>query len=118
MATLSDFVLRQIDGRIVIKKMVDSHVFFDLIDRMGVSNDLLVLAEIMEGLKENSIDLNFREDEIDNYRRYKQIEKLVKLSKSTKMRGQYFNELLKKIDEVEIKIEPSYLETYRNDKEE
>jgi hypothetical protein len=115
MSSLGGFFLKQIQSSIVTKKVIESSVFMDLIHKMGIKDDLESLQEIVNYLSYNNIEVNFKETERDNYKYFKMIQNSVLLIKNSKMKKEYFNELITKSMNKMPEIESSFLEKYRNE---
>lgn len=117
MGKLGDFVIKQLEKKIEIKKILDSENFMNLITKMGIQEDWESLSEILSTLNENKVEVNFKETDYDNYQFHKRIVQYYKLYNNILFRKNRMLEINKRIDLIKPEIDMTFLESYRNDDE-
>jgi hypothetical protein len=83
---------------------------------MGIEDDDPRMIKIMDYLDVNGVDINFHDAKTgDFYRRYKNIEQKVRLSKMLNGTKTEVQKLIEKVDSIKVQERPDWLEQYRDD---
>jgi hypothetical protein len=83
--TLGDYVIKFLKEKTETRKIIKCDDFFQLVNDMGISDDSDEIINIINYLEDNNTDINFHDAKTgDFYRRFRNIEKKVQLSKMLK----------------------------------
>jgi hypothetical protein len=119
MGKLEEFILKHLEPKIKTRKIIDCDDFFTTVTFMGIEDDDPRMVKIMDYLEENSVDINFHDAKTgDFYRRYRNIESKVKLSKMLNGTKTEVQKLIEKVDSIKVEERPDWLEFYRDDNDE
>lgn len=113
MSNLGKVFIKYLGDKVKPKLIVESFDFFQMIINMGIADDSDSVYDIMEHLDENNIDINFREGETDNHRRFKMMKQQLRLIKELKIKRKRSAELMKKLEEIKIEPKLEWLQEYR-----
>jgi Fe2+ transport system protein B len=114
---LGDFVLRQLDEKVKTKKIIDSIDFFDLIGKMGFDDDDIEVGNIIDYLEDNNVDINFKEGQSEEYKRFKKIGHSYKIIKKLKIKKEDIRNTMDKVDNIHPPERPDWLLKYMDDDE-
>jgi hypothetical protein len=115
---LGDFIIRYLQDKTETRKIIKCDDFFQLLDNMSITDDSDEVVNIIYYLEDNKIDINFHGANTQNfYNRYRNIERKVQMSKMLKGSKPEVQKLIEKVESINIKERPDWLEFYRNDDE-
>lgn len=115
---LGDFIIRYLQDKTETRKIIKCDDFFQLLDNMSITDDSDEVVNIIYYLEDNKIDINFHGANTQNfYTRYRNIERKVQMSKMLKGSKPEVQKLIEKVESINIKERPDWLEFYRNDDE-
>lgn len=112
---LGDFVLRRLDEKVKTKKIIDSIDFFDLIEKMGFNDDDIEVGDIIDYLDDNDVDINFKEGQSDEYKRFKKIKHNYNILKKLKIKKEDIRDMMVKVDNIHPPERPDWLLEYMDD---
>jgi hypothetical protein len=113
---LGDFVIKYLNEKTETRKIIKCDDFFLLVESMGLKDDSDDIVNIIDYLEENKTDINFHDAKTgDFYRRFRNIEKKIQLSKMLKGSKTEVQKLIEKVDSIKVKERPDWLEMYRDD---
>jgi len=118
MSNLGDTVVRFLGDKKKQRWIIESSDLFELLNNMGILNDPEALNVVLEHLEDSGIDVNFRDTDSEYYKIFKDIERRFKFLKDMKFKRQNVTDLIKKMDDINVKPDDSWLDSYRNDTEE
>jgi hypothetical protein len=114
--TLGDYVIKFLKEKTETRKIIKCDDFFQLVSDMGISDDSDEIINIINYLEDNNTDINFHDAKTgDFYRRFRNIEKKVQLSKMLKGTKTEVQQLIEKVDKIKVSERPDWVEMYRND---
>lgn len=114
MSKLESFILKHLEPKIKTRKTIDCDDFFTTVAFMGIEDDDPRMVKIMDYLDINGVDINFHETKTaDFYRRYRNIEQKVRLSKMLNGTKTEVQKLIEKVDRVKVQERPDWLEMYK-----
>jgi hypothetical protein len=114
--TLGDYVIKFLKEKTETRKIIKCDDFFQLVSDMGINDDSDEIINIINYLEENNTDINFHDAKTgDFYRRFRNIEKKVQLSKMLKGTKTEVQQLIEKVDKIKVSERPDWMEMYRND---
>jgi len=115
---LGDFVIKFLQDKTETRKIIKCDDFFQLIEDMGFTDESNEVIDIIDYLDSNNTDINFHGAKAQNfYNRYRHIERTVQMSKMLKGSKPEVQKLIEKVESINIKERPDWLEFYRNDDE-
>ena len=115
MSKLESFILKHLEPKFKTRKTIDCDDFFITLTFMGIEDDDPRMIKIMDYLEENEVDINFHDAKTaDFYRRYRNIEQKVRLSKMLNGTKTEVQKLIEKVDRVKVQERPDWLEMYKN----
>ena len=115
---LGDFIIRYLQDKTETRKIIKCDDFFQLLDNMSITDDSDDVVNIIYYLEDNKIDINFHGANTQNfYTRYRNIERKGQMSKMLKGSKPEVQKLIEKVESINIKERPDWLEFYRNDDE-
>jgi hypothetical protein len=113
---LGEFVVKFLKEKTETRKIIKCDDFFQLIHDMGLNDDNDEVIDIIEYLDSNNTDINFHGANTQNYyTRFRNIERKVQLSKMLKGTKTEVQQLIEKVDKINVKERPDWLEMYRDD---
>jgi hypothetical protein len=113
---LGDFVIKYLNEKTETRKIIKCDDFFLLVESMGLKDDSDDIVNIIDYLEENKTDINFHDAKTgDFYRRFRNIEKKIQMSKMLKGSKTEVQKLIEKVDSIKVKERPDWLEMYRDD---
>jgi hypothetical protein len=116
MCKLESFILKHLEPKFKMKKIINCDDFFTAVAFMGIEDDDPRMVKIMDYLDVNGVDINFHDAKTgDFYRRYKHIEQKVRLSKILNGTKTEVQKLIEKVDSIKIGERPDWLDYYRNE---
>lgn len=115
---LGYFVLRILDKKIKTKKIIDSIHFFDLIEKMGFDDDDIEVGDIIDYLEDNNVDVNFKEGQSEEYKRFKKVRHKYNILKKLKINKDGIRDMMVKVDNIHPPERPDWLLEYMDDDEE
>lgn len=116
MSKLESFILKHLEPKFKIKKIINCDDFFTTVSFMGIEDDDPRMVKIMDYLDVNGVDINFHDAKTgDFYRRYKNIEQKVRLYKILNGTKTEVQKLIEKVDSIKIEERPEWLDYYRNE---
>ena len=118
MSELGDTVVKFLNDKKKQRWVVESADLFELLSQMGILNDVESLNVVIEHLENSEIDVNFRDTDIEYYKIFKAFEKQYKFFKNFKKNRADVLKMINKVDDIKIKPDDSWLESYRNDNQE
>jgi hypothetical protein len=118
MSELGDTVVKFLNDKKKQRWVVESADLFELLSQMGILNDVESLNIVIEHLENSEIDVNFRDTDTGYYKIFKDIERRYKFIKKMNFVRKDVTEIIKKVDDIKIKPDDSWLESYRNDNQE
>jgi len=115
---LGNFIIKYLQDKTETRKIIKCDDFFQLLDNMSITDDSDDVVNIIYYLEDNKIDINFHGANTQNfYTRYRNIERKVQMSKMLKGSKPEVQKLIEKVESINIKERPDWLEFYRNDDE-
>jgi len=115
---LGNFIIKYLQDKTETRKIIKCDDFFQLLDNMSITDDSDEVVNIIYYLEDNKIDINFHGANTQNfYTRYRNIERKVQMSKMLKGSKPEVQKLIEKVESINIKERPDWLEFYRNDDE-
>jgi hypothetical protein len=115
---LGDLVIKVLKEKTETRKIIKCDDFFELIQDMGLNDDSDEIIDIVNYLEDNNTDINFHNAKTgDFYRRYRNIEKKVQISKMLKGTKTEVQLVIEKVDKIKVSERPDWLEFYRDDEE-
>ena len=115
---LGDLVIKVLKEKTETRKIIKCDDFFELIQDMGLNDDSEEIIDIVNYLEDNNTDINFHNAKTgDFYRRYRNIEKKVQISKMLKGTKTEVQLMIEKVDKIKVQDRPDWLEFYRDDEE-
>lgn len=115
---LGNFIIKYLQDKTETRKIIKCDDFFQLLDNMSITDDSDEVVNIIYYLEDNKIDINFHGANTQNfYTRYRNIERKVQMSKMLKGSKPEVQKLIEKVENINIKERPDWLEFYRNDDE-
>ena len=119
MGKLGDFIIKKLEDKKVQRWIISSDDFFVLCSDMGILEDDETMMDIMDYLEENNIDVNFHNAKSADglYRRWREVEKKLKLRNMLKGSKTETQKLIEKVDSISVKDRPNWLELYRYDED-
>jgi len=115
---LGNFIIKYLQDKTETRKIIKCDDFFQLLDNMSITDDSDEVVNIIYSLEDNKIDINFHGANTQNfYTRYRNIERKVQMSKMLKGSKPEVQKLIEKVESINIKERPDWLEFYRNDDE-
>lgn len=119
MSKLESFILKHLEPKIKTRKTIDCDDFFTTVAFMGIEDDDPRMVKIMDYLDINGVDINFHEAKTgDFYRRYRNIEQKVRLSKMLNGTRTEVQKMIKKVESIKVQERPDWLDYYTNDDDE
>lgn len=116
MSKLESFILKHLEPKFKTRKTIDCDDFFTTVAFMGIEDDDPRMVKIMDYLDVNGVDINFHDAKTgDFYRRYKNIEQKVRLSKMLNGTKTEVQKLIEKVESIKVQERPDWLEQYRDD---
>jgi hypothetical protein len=116
MSKLESFILKHLEPKFKIRKIIECDDFFTAVAFMGIEDDDPRMVKIMDYLDVNGVDINFHDAKTgDFYRRYRNIEQKVRLSKILNGTKTEVQKLIEKVDSIKIEERPDWLGYYRNE---
>jgi len=116
MSKLESFILKHLEPKFKIRKTIDCDDFFTAVAFMGIEDDDPRMVKIMDYLDVNGVDINFHDAKTgDFYKRYRNIEQKVRLSKILNGTKTEVQRLIEKVDSIKIEERPDWLDYYRNE---
>ena len=113
---LGEFVVKYLKDKITTRQIIKCDDFFEIIYYMGYDDEDNEVIKIIDYLDENNIDINFHDAKTaEFYKRFKVIEKNIKLSKMLKGSKTETQRLIEKIDSIKIEERPDWLSEYMDD---
>jgi len=114
--TLGDYVIKFLKEKTETRKIIKCDDFFQLVNDMGISDDSDEIINIINYLEDNNTDINFHDAKTgDFYRRFRNIEKKVQLSKILNGTKTEVQKLIEKVDKIKVQERPDWLEMYKDD---
>jgi hypothetical protein len=113
MSRIGDFVIRQLKDNIESKLIIQSQVFFSLIEKMGVSRDTETLSEILHHLYDNNIDIHFGPKDYERSHEFNYITNQVKLFNNLKLKKDYLDKINYLVNKPIKIMDDSFLDEYR-----
>ena len=116
---LGEFVIKFLKEKTETRKIIKCDDFFQLVSDMGISDDSDEIINIINYLEDNKTDINFHDAKTDDfYRRFRNIEKKVKLKKMLIGSKTEVQKLIEKVDKIKVQERPDWLDYYRNEDDE
>ena len=116
---LGEFVVKFLKEKTETRKIIKCDDFFQLVSDMGISDDSDEIINIINYLEDNKTDINFHDAKTDDfYRRFRNIEKKVKLKKMLIGSKTEVQKLIEKVDKIKVQERPDWLDYYRNEDDE
>ena len=113
---LGEFVIKFLKEKTETRKIIKCDDFFQLVSDMGISDDSDEIINIINYLEDNKTDINFHDAKTDDfYRRFRNIEKKVKLKKMLIGSKTEVQKLIEKVDKIKVQERPDWLEMYKDD---
>lgn len=109
---LGNFVIKRLDGKIKTKKIIDSIDFFDLIEKMGFDDDDIEVGDIIDYLEDNNVDVNFKEGQSEEYKRFKKVRHNYNILKKLKINKDGIRDMMVKVDNIHPPERPNWLLEY------
>jgi len=115
---LGEFVIKFLQDKTQIRKIIKCDDFFQLINDMGITDDSDEIVDIIYYLEDNKTDINFHGAKTNNYyNRFRNIERKVQISKMLKGSETEVQKMIKKVESIKVQERPDWLDYYRNDDE-
>jgi hypothetical protein len=119
MSKLTDFVLKRLQENIKQRWVIESKMFFDLLENMGIINDEDLLVDIFEFLENENIDVHFNStgDHV-RFEQYKRIEVKSKLNKRISVAQDGIKNFIKTVDNFKPTMDDTFMKVYMTDDDE
>jgi hypothetical protein len=114
---LAEKIIDFLGDKIVTKRVVKSVDLHQIFYNMGIIEDIPIMEKIIDYLDENNIDISFDESDREFHQLYKHVVGQLKIVKSLGKKKSHIHNLLSKMENVNVKQRPNWLEDYRNDEE-
>ncbi len=118
MSELGDTVIKFLNDKKKQRWVIEAADLFNLLNSMGILDDVDSMFIVIEDLENSNIDVNFRDTDIEYYKIFKAFEKQYKFFKNFKKNRADVLKMINKVDDIKIKPDDSWLESYRNDNQE
>jgi hypothetical protein len=116
---LGDFVIKFLKDKTETRKIIKCDDFFQLVNDMGINDDSDEIVDIIYYLEDNNTDINFHGANTQNfYTRYRNIERKVQMSKMLKGSKPEVQKLIEKVESINVKERPDWLDYYKNEDDE
>jgi hypothetical protein len=112
---LGRFVLKTLNDKVKVKKIIESDDFFEVIGNMGLTDVDVEVVNIIEYLENENIDINFNEGQSKEYIRFKSIKNNHQLMKRIKVKKEDVKNMMIKVENITPPERPNWLEYYRSD---
>jgi len=117
MSKLGDTVIKFLNDKKKQRWVIEAADLFNLLNSMGILDDVDSMFIVIEDLENSDIDVNFRDTDIEYYKIFKAFEKQYKFFKSLKYNRADVVKMINKVDEIEVKLDDDWLQLYKNDDE-
>jgi hypothetical protein len=119
MSKLNDFIVKRLQENIKQRWVVESKIFFELLENMGIINDEDLLADIFEFLETENIDIHFNNtgDHL-RFQQYKRIEEKAKFIKRLGIAQDGIRNFIGKVDNTKPIVDDSFMKIYMTDNDE
>ena len=119
MTKLNDFIVKRLQENIKQRWVVESKVFFELLENMGIIEDEDTLADIFEFLESEDIDIHFNNtgDHL-RFQQYKRIEEKAKFIKRLGIAQDGIRNFISKVDNIKPNVDDAYMKIFMTDDEE
>jgi hypothetical protein len=113
MSKVSSFIIKQLNDKITQRYVVSADDFFQIIESMGISDDVDVLFEIIQYFEESKIDVFFISgtDHI-KYQTFRRIEQQLGIMRRLNKNREEITELNHKVDNIKPHMDDSWLKAY------
>jgi len=119
MSKLTDFILKRLQENIKQRWVIESKMFFDLLENMGIINDEELLTDIFEFLENENIDVHFNStgDHV-RFEQYKRIEVKAKFNKRIGIAQDGIKNFIKTVDNFKPTMDDTFMKVYMTDDDE
>jgi hypothetical protein len=118
MSKIGSTVVKYLEGLKRTRYVVEADDLFNLFNNMGIIDDDITY-EILEYFDTSNIDIHFKNQDDNHYKRFKDIERRYKTMKKVRFNREKVVKIIEKVDSIKPKIyDEEWLNEYRNDEEE